>query len=92
MEAVLGDGQITSAHVDAMVVAAKETPAVLEHQEDLARTAASMGPDDFAQVCKRMAFLLADDGGVGTLQRQRQQSRVKRRVDQVTGMYRLTAE
>ena len=92
IETVLADGQITAAHVDAVAAAVKQTPAVLDHQDELAASATRMGPDEFADVCKRMAYLLADDGGVATLDKQRRDSTLKRWVDRFSGMYHVKAE
>ncbi len=92
VEDALADGDITPAHVDAFAGAVVRTPAVADHQRELADIATTTNPDDFADLCTRMALLLADDNGVGELDRQRRDSRLTRWVDRITGMYHLRAE
>jgi len=87
IEQALADGEATTAHVDAVAAAVKITPAVLDHQDELADKARLLPPDEFADVCKRMAYLLAEDGGLQVLERQRKDTTARRWVDPFSGMY-----
>lgn len=87
MAAALESGEVTTAHVDALAAAVQQTPALVEHQHDLARFAAASSPDRFREHCKLMGDLAAGDGGVSRFERQRRATRLRRRIDQVTGMH-----
>lgn len=80
-------GEITTAHVDALVGAVKQMPPLVDLEGDLARFAVSASPDRFREHCRLVGDLAADDGGVGRFERQRAATRLRRRVDGVTGMH-----
>jgi hypothetical protein len=95
--AALSTGSIAASHVDAVASAAGRLEAALrpsffEHESEMVRTAASSTPEQFARYCSQLADRVAADEGVARGERQRQQTSLRRSIDEATGMYRLHAE
>ena len=88
----LAAGLITGAHVDAFGRALAIAPAVAEHAADLVRVASVTSPADFEQHCKRLAAVLAPDDGIERFERQRRATKLKRWIDEATGMYKMYGE
>jgi hypothetical protein len=88
----LSSGALTGAHVDAFGRAVALAPAVADHAADLVRVGAMTSPAEFEQHCKRLAAVLAPDDGLETFERQRRQTKLKRWIDEATGMYKLYGE
>ena len=84
-------------HVDALADAtrylddaARSELATLE--ADLLAAASRNTIAEFDKDCRDLARLLAGDGGVGELDRQKSNSTVRRWIDKITGMWHLHAE
>jgi hypothetical protein len=96
-EDALADGTISAGHVDALANATRHLDdagrselAMLE--ADLLHAAARDTIAEFDKDCRDLARLLAGDGGVGELERQKVNSTLRRWIDKVTGMWHLHAE
>jgi hypothetical protein len=96
-EDALADGTISAGHVDALANATRHLDnagrselAILE--ADLLNAAARDTIAEFDKDCRDLARLLAGDGGVGELERQKVNSTLRRWIDKVTGMWHLHAE
>ncbi len=96
-EDALADGTVSAGHVDALANAtrnlddaARSELATLE--ADLLAAASRDTIAEFDKDCRDLARLLAGDGGVGELDRQKANSTVRRWIDKVTGMWHLHAE
>jgi hypothetical protein len=88
----LSSGTLTGAHVDAFGQAVSVAPAVANHAADLARVGSMTSPAEFEQHCKRLTSVLSPDDGLETFERQRRQTKLKRWMDEATGMYKLYGE
>jgi hypothetical protein len=92
MAAGLASGLITGAHVDAFGRAMAIAPVVAEHAADLVRVGTVTSPAEFEQHCKRLAAVLAPDDGMERFERQRRATKLKRWIDEATGMYKIYGE
>jgi Domain of unknown function (DUF222) len=90
--AAIAHGSVTGAHVDSLARAVDRAPAVADHADDLARLAAQTSPHEFEQHCKRLAAVLEPNDGLDAFERQRRATRLRRWIDQATGMYRVNGE
>ena len=95
-EDALAEGTVSAGHVDALANATR-------HLDDAARSElaaleadllAAASRDTIAEFddCRDLARLLAGDGGVGELDRQKANATVRRWIDNITGMWHLHAE
>ena len=96
-EDALADGAVSAGHVDVLANAtrhlddaARSELAALE--ADLLAAACRDTIAEFDKDCRDLARLLAGDGGVGELDRQKANSTVRRWIDKITGMWHLHAE
>ena len=88
---------MSAGHVDAFAAAAdRASPAgraaLVDQQQSLAGRAAAQSPEEFGVACRRIVALADDDGGVGEFERQRRATRLRRWIDDGTGMFRLAGE
>ena len=93
----LAAGAVSAGHVDAFAAAAdRASPAgraaLVDQQQSLASRAAAQSPEEFGVACRRIVALADDDGGVGEFERQRRATRLRRWIDDGTGMFRLAGE
>ena len=93
----LAAGAVSAGHVDAFAAAAdRASPAgraaLVDQQQSLASRAAAQTPEEFGVACRRIVALADDDGGVGEFERQRRATRLRRWIDDGTGMFRLAGE
>ena len=100
-EDALADGSVSSGHVDAIATATKglddgELAEFVGESESLLSTAEQQGVDRFAKQCRDLAKGIRARhnarADADELERQRQQSKVTRWVDQVTGMHKTLIE
>lgn len=97
LERALSAGDITTGHADALAAATngldQETKAsFLEWAPTLAKQAAAMPVDRFANECRDLVRALMADDGESQLAQQRKQRNLRRWRDRVTGMWHLHAE
>jgi hypothetical protein len=96
-EDALADGTITAGHVDALANATRNLDdaarsELAELEADLLVAASRDTLAEFDKDCRDLARLLAGDGGVCEIDRQKANSTVRRWIDKVTGMWHLHAE
>jgi len=100
LEDALGDGVVSAGHLDAIAAATKDLDndtraKFAEHETDLLAKAASESVDVFGRRCRQLARQLVAAGpksDVDELDRQQKRSKVKRWVDQITGMHMTRLE
>ena len=89
----LAAGSVSAAHVDAFRRAAEHSPVLRKHHDELAVAATRLSPAEFARHCQRVALVNEpEDDGIERFRRQQRATRLKRWVDERTGMYRLYGE
>ena len=81
----LADGNVTSAHVDALSsglkILGEQSDKLIERAPELLVTAQTMTADEFTKFVRRTAQTLTDDGGVGRFEKQRRQTFLRHWVD-----------
>ena len=81
----LAEGNVTSAHVDALSsglkILGEQSERLVERAPELLATAQTMTADEFTKFVRRTAQTLSDDGGVGRFETQRRQTFVRHWVD-----------
>ena len=81
----LAEGNVTSAHVDALSAGFKilgeQSDKLIERAPELLVTAQTMTADEFTKFVRRTAQTLSDDGGVGRFEKQRRQTFLRHWVD-----------
>ena len=90
----LAAGAVSAGHVDVFTEATRRASAtgraaLVERQQSLAGLAATQSPEEFAHTCRRITVLADDDGGLSEFQRQRRETRLRRFIDDTTGMFKL---
>lgn len=84
---------VSPAHVDAYGRAAAHSPVLADHADELAVAASRLSPAEFTEHCKRVALVNeAEDDANERFRRQQGAARLKRWVDESTGMYKLYGE
>ena len=96
-EEAMTAGAVSSGHVDALAAAAHglDETAMAEfagQATTLRQHAESHSVEDFARQCRELARAVSGDDGESRLAGQRRQRRVRRWVDQITGMHHLHAQ
>jgi hypothetical protein len=91
----LAAGAIGAEHADALANVTNRldeavTSSFFDHQEDLARDASRMTPEQFGRNCRDLVRLLELDEGLERAERQRRESELSKQIDR-DGMYVLTA-
>ena len=92
--AALTVGAVSAGHVDAYASVARSASshgraALVERQQSLALRATTESPEEFAVSCRRVVAMADDDGGISEQEQQRRATRLRRWIDESTGMYRL---
>jgi hypothetical protein len=81
----LAEGNVTSAHVDALSnglkILGEQSERLVERAPELLATAQTMTADEFTQFVRRTAQALTDDGGVSRFEKQRRQTFLRHWVD-----------
>lgn len=81
----LAEGNVTSAHVDALSAGLKilgeQSDKLIERAPELLVTAQTMTADEFTKLVRRTAQTLTDDGGVSRFEKQRRQTFLRHWVD-----------
>ena len=81
----LAEGNVTSAHVDALSSGLKtmgeQSERLVERASELLETAQTMTADEFSQFVKHTVRSLADDGGISHFEKQRRQTFLRHWVD-----------
>ena len=81
----LAEGNVTSAHVDALSNGLKtmgeQSERLVERASDLLETAQTMTADEFSQFVKHTVRSLTDDGGISRFEKQRRQTFLRHWVD-----------
>jgi hypothetical protein len=81
----LAEGNVTSAHVDALSnglkILGEQSERLVERAPELLATAQTMTADEFTKFVRRTAQALTDDGGVGRFEKQRRQTFLRHWVD-----------
>jgi len=81
----LAEGNVTSAHVDALSnglkILGEQSERLVERAPELLATAQTMTADEFTKFVRRTAQTLADDGGVSRFEKQRRQTFLRHWVD-----------
>ena len=81
----LAEGNVTSAHVDALSsglkILGEQSEKLIERAPELLVTAQSMTADEFSKFVRRTANSLTDDGGVSRFEKQRRQTFLRHWVD-----------
>ena len=81
----LAEGNVTSAHVDALSNGLKtmgeQSERLVERAPELLETAQTMTADEFSQFVKHTVRSLTDDGGVSRFEKQRRQTFLRHWVD-----------
>ena len=81
----LAEGNVTSAHVDALSsglkILGEQSDKLIERAPELLVTAQTMTADEFTKFVRRTAQTLTDDGGVGRFEKQRRQTFLRHWVD-----------
>jgi hypothetical protein len=81
----LAEGNVTSAHVDALSsglkILGEQSDKLIELAPELLVTAQTMTADEFTKFVRRTAQTLTDDGGVSRFERQRRQTFLRHWVD-----------
>jgi len=81
----LAEGNVTSAHVDALSnglkILGEQSEKLIERAPELLVTAQTMTADEFTKFVRRTAQTLADDGGVSRFEKQRRQTFIRHWVD-----------
>ena len=81
----LAEGNVTSAHVDALSsglkILGEQSDRLIERAPELLVTAQTMTADEFTKFVRRTAHTLTDDGGVGRFEKQRRQTFLRHWVD-----------
>jgi hypothetical protein len=81
----LAEGNVTSAHVDALSsglkILGEQSGKLIERAPELLVTAQTMTADEFTKFVRRTAQTLTDDGGVGRFEKQRRQTFLRHWVD-----------
>jgi hypothetical protein len=81
----LAEGNVTSAHVDALSnglkILGEQSEKLIERAPELLVTAQTMTADEFTKFVRRTAQTLADDGGVSRFEKQRRQTFLRHWVD-----------
>ena len=90
----LAAGAVSAGHVDVFGEATRRASttgraALVERQDALAGLAVTQSPEEFAHTCRRITVLADDDGGLSEFQRQRRATRLRRFIDDATGMFNL---
>ena len=65
---------------------------LVARQQALAGLAATQSPEEFAHSCHRVTVLADADGGLGEFERQRRSCRLRRFVDEASGMFKLSGQ
>jgi len=97
LEAALAAGDVSASHVDGLAAATAglddDTLAKFDaHSDELMSQAKWQPVEAFARDCRELARNLSCDEGESLLGRQKQQCRVRRWIDRVTGMHHIHAE
>jgi hypothetical protein len=81
----LAEGNVTSAHVDALSnglkILGEQSEKLIERAPELLVTAQTMTADEFTKFVRRTAQTLTDDGGVSRFEKQRRQTFLRHWVD-----------
>jgi hypothetical protein len=81
----LAEGNVTSAHVDALSsglkILGEQSNKLIERAPELLVTAQTMTADEFTKFVRRTAQALTDDGGVSRFEKQRRQTFLRHWVD-----------
>jgi hypothetical protein len=81
----LAEGNVTSAHVDALSnglkILGEQSERLVERAPELLATAQTMTADEFTKFVRRTAQALTDDGGVSRFEKQRRQTFLRHWVD-----------
>jgi hypothetical protein len=81
----LAEGNVTSAHVDALSsglkILGEQSDKLIERAPELLVTAQTMTADEFTKFVRRTAQTLTDDGGVSRFEKQRRQTFLRHWVD-----------
>jgi hypothetical protein len=81
----LAEGNVTSAHVDALSnglkILGEQSEKLIERAPELLVTAQTMTADEFTKFVRRTAQALTDDGGVDRFEKQRRQTFLRHWVD-----------
>jgi len=81
----LAEGNVTSAHVDALSnglkILGEQSERLVERAPELLATAQTMTADEFTKFVRRTAQTLADDGGVSRFEKQRRQTFLRHWID-----------
>ena len=81
----LAEGNVTSAHVDALSsglkILGEQSSKLIERAPELLVTAQTMTADEFTKFVRRIAQTLTDDGGVSRFEKQRRQTFLRHWVD-----------
>lgn len=81
----LAEGNVTSAHVDALSsgfkILGEQSDRLIERAPELLVTAQIMTADEFTKFVRQTAQTLTDDGGVGRYEKQRRQTFLRHWVD-----------
>ena len=81
----LAEGNVTSAHVDALSnglkILGEQSERLVERAPELLATAQTMTADEFTKFVRRTAQALTDDGGVSRFEKQRRQTFIRHWVD-----------
>ncbi len=96
-EDALADGTVSAGHVDALANATRNLDDAARSEltaleAELLAAACRDTIAEFDKDCRDLARLLAGDGGVGELDRQKSNSTLRRWIDKITGMWHLHAE
>ena len=94
LEQAFNDGNISTAHIDALSRAAHhlnpdERQLLAQRSEWLNTVAAHATPDNFARAVKSEVARLHADEGITTLQRQRRDTTLRHWVDRESGMFHI---
>ena len=97
MRSALMIGAVSVGHVDAFTDATRRASptgraALVARQHTLAGLAATQSPEEFAHSCHRVTVLADADGGLGEFERQRRSCRLRRFVDEASGMFKLSGQ
>ena len=81
----LAEGNVTSAHVDALSsglkILGEQSEKLIERAPELLVTAQTMTADEFSKFVRQTAQSLTDDGGIGRFEKQRRQTFLRHWVD-----------
>jgi hypothetical protein len=96
-EPALGDGSVSTGHLDALVNATRslDDAAMAElasFEADLLAAARNLPVSMFERDCRHLARLVAGDAAATAHERRRAAANVRRWIDERTGMYHLHAE